>query len=83
MSHSEVVGTCGRVRDRANEAARYLGLRPCYPAKPETLETALVLLDDLRAVLFDLDRKAMELSAMLEAGAPRRPLSVDKVKSAA
>ena len=68
LTYSEVVAACGRVRDRANEAARYLGVRETYPVKPETLKDARVLLDDLRAVRFDLHWKATARVAALASG---------------
>jgi len=68
LTYSEVVAACGRVRNRANEAACYLGIRETYPAKPETLAEARVLLNDLRNVRFDLHGKALAREAALASG---------------
>lgn len=67
-----VLTKCAEVRDRANEAARFLGLREYFPAKPETCKEAYALLNDLRALLFDLHWKAMRREAQLASCETRR-----------
>ncbi len=57
-----VLGLCIETRDRANSAARFLGFPEYHPAKPQTTDAAIALLEDLRALRFDLKWKA-ELKA--------------------
>lgn len=60
MSPFEIVlGMCRVARDKANMAARYLGMAEYNPAKPETLESARAHLEDLRILCFDLHWKAL------------------------
>ena len=53
-----VLSMCRIARDKANVAARYLGIAEYVPAKPETLEAARAHLEDLRVLCFDLHWKA-------------------------
>lgn len=84
MSNAPIVEKCMDLCERANVAARFLGVREYHPAMPMSSAAAHELFADLRLLFFVLHWKAIEREAMLEAGAPRKPMGVaQKVQPAA